>query len=1618
MTNNNNSSGHDDARHNNSTTSSAQQQPKKQTLLQRKRQLQRGHQQQQQQLEQEPWLFQSLNFAPSLSLPSLHQQQRDTTGTLLSSSLSASALSPAPLSAITTSTVFTSVNNSVDSPFFLDANSLKRLLPRSASSSALSSHHRPKSSSGGHAYGSVHQNNNRPQRHHHRLGPHAPARLEAIVGGVATARRKKLKRKGKQVNHPTTPSTARKYALRMDGIKGRPSSNEQSRLTKTKPYHQHQQRGNHDQSRNHGKVGRQSSYDEALTYNSDEADNAEGQDAPLLEDVDEEERQKLVIAAQLNLTLEEYEALDAAFGSQQYSKGSRGGGDDDGDNEGSMSDRYFELFTQYDVDGSGAISPDELRKLLQASGEDMDDAELAVVIQQADTDHDGEINFNEFVGLMRARKRLLLVANHMGVTGTGPGANSGGVNSKTSSTTLALSPSSSTFSSPASSSPLPPLKMATLQSKKHMQQFNSHFTRPTPNCLRPGAQVDLTQLRRELAISEFGIQELNSKVREGLHWVQQHCPVRSLKAQIFCHRWGMEKVQQLFLRMQSQALSRAFQKWCAFRMYERNKLKANMFLKCKGSQKMTEIMNKWRCKVTRRKFSKWKTECLIDARNELHCAAIELQRVLRGKFARLELMRLRQNAAATRIQSLIRGHLARLLAQSIRQAKLEHESACLLQRCYRGYTGKRVARALFQAQREALAAIKIQRAFRNHQRRELLLVIQQTKLEHDCAIKLQCCIRCYLARRERSHRALQKRRVQSSIVIQRHARGLLARCQVRELKRREVAATKIQCRFRVFRSRMRIYLLRREKEFAIKHAHEMASATTIQARWRCFHYRKVYLEERLRRIEAQQVEKLQRLASAMKIQSAYRGYRARRVAQRARFEKLKWMNFTIMNRSALKIQSFWRGYHGRLASHLRLQAKRALEFEENEAAKCIQLIARGKIAHGEKQKMLKNREQMQLLHQKRTKAALKIQKMVRGKKARRVVAKLHQEHCDEAKRALDRLVNMTKARAAIKIQCCIRRFLSRIRYLAKQRDAKRRKQLEETRLVQEKAVLVIQCAMRRAKAQRLLLQQRREFERRISMMASEKAHDEIERLRKEQEEELLKLKLQLLYQQSSANEEAAKLREQVARQREEEEQRRETEAEELAKLKIQTLLHQQSERRLQEFQKTQEAERLREKLEKEMQAQEQMETVLRTKENEELTKLKLATLLETNAQSQKQQQGVNLLQDEAKQLQNAALAMRKDQAKLKIQAICLKHIARRRIEKLHQAQALQMASLKDEEERIRLKAVQEKEMALARLKVIMDEETRAREQEIKALEMQMLERARAEKERIAKRNSSAMKIQSLARGYLGRVRVKAIQDKIEKERDARAKAIEATLAEAEAKIAEALTGDSAADGDQDGAAEEGEWVEYWDENAQASYFYNTRTQEASWTRPVSAPAVSSKALEIVLTATTPAVDHEQDSYASYGSEMVGENGYPVGTTAEGYADQYGYYDQYGQYHYYEEDPSAAAAYTGAQMLGAGGAVGLPGMYPGFASAYAYQAAMASMMFGTAMGFGNPIVQQFANPMMQQYANPMMAATTTAPTEATTEDTEAPPPDVWEKFFDQYTGAAYYYNNITGEKYWA
>ena len=60
--------------------------------------------------------------------------------------------------------------------------------------------------------------------------------------------------------------------------------------------------------------------------------------------------------------------------------------------------RIAHVFSEWDADASGALSPEELRKLLGALGiDDVSDIDVNVAMRVLDENETGEINFNEFV---------------------------------------------------------------------------------------------------------------------------------------------------------------------------------------------------------------------------------------------------------------------------------------------------------------------------------------------------------------------------------------------------------------------------------------------------------------------------------------------------------------------------------------------------------------------------------------------------------------------------------------------------------------------------------------------------------------------------------------------------------------------------------------------------------------------------------------------------------------------------------------------------------------------------------------------------------------------------------------------------------------------------------------------------------------------------------------------------------------------------------------------------------------------------------------------------------------------------------------------------------------------
>ena len=68
-------------------------------------------------------------------------------------------------------------------------------------------------------------------------------------------------------------------------------------------------------------------------------------------------------------------------------------------------DEINNLFRVLDKDGNGSISADELRFVMTYDGEKITDKEVEELISEADSDGDGEINLEEFVMMVKGRRK-------------------------------------------------------------------------------------------------------------------------------------------------------------------------------------------------------------------------------------------------------------------------------------------------------------------------------------------------------------------------------------------------------------------------------------------------------------------------------------------------------------------------------------------------------------------------------------------------------------------------------------------------------------------------------------------------------------------------------------------------------------------------------------------------------------------------------------------------------------------------------------------------------------------------------------------------------------------------------------------------------------------------------------------------------------------------------------------------------------------------------------------------------------------------------------------------------------------------------------------------------------
>ena len=588
---------------------------------------------------------------------------------------------------------------------------------------------------------------------------------------------------------------------------------------------------------------------------------------------------------------------------------------------------YMKAFSMFDIDKNGTIDSSELPAVLDYLKEDIPESDMDTLVSQADLDGDGNIDYSEFVELMKAYKRLQAVAQSMKAQ---RGHRALVTNTRVQ-TTNAIS---------GNAPPLPPLRVPrNVQSRRHMRQTHRLRGRRTPHVLKSGsAGTNIGALRRELSRTRGLVKNLDLEVKKGVQWVQQHCPVTNIRAQMYCKRWGMEKLNAQLIRLQNSRVSAAFHKWIDVTEMERCQELAEKYLRWKGSRLMIQIFQNYMFMKMNSAWNTWTSATRAMILQEKIHKAIIIEKMMRGFLARMRVRLIIRNKGAIPMQALWRGYVDRKYVKQLRWQKRRNEAALRIQLAYRDYIVKKFQKSATEARYRAWSVVNLQRVVRGHLARVRVRHIRRQRLE-----------------------------LHATCIIQAWYRGCKARKYVRMvtlMREREKAATAIQTQWRAFRSRRLMDKLK-------------AAISEDEKR------KRAAAKEAARQRDAE--NKAKREAAAMQIQQAQRAKVARQEAQRRREQKAKddakkaeAEAQKAQEAAAKKIQASARGHAARkevAKKKIEIQAQKS----RDDAATKVQRMARSKLAQKElaRRKELERKAKEAIIKRKQNEAALRIQTQYR-----------------------------------------------------------------------------------------------------------------------------------------------------------------------------------------------------------------------------------------------------------------------------------------------------------------------------------------------------------------------------------------------------------------------------------------------------------------------------------------------------------------------------------------------------------------------------------------------------------------------------------------------------------------
>ena len=378
--------------------------------------------------------------------------------------------------------------------------------------------------------------------------------------------------------------------------------------------------------------------------------------------------------------------------------------------------------------------------------------------------------------------------------------------------------------------------------------FDENFGRPTPRCLRGSdssgqATISVQELREELRVAKAGVAALDELVENNIVWVQNNCDKSLFRRSMFsdrtkqkCRGIAMERIVAMLKEYETGAKNRALIKWKTVVFFLQMKRIACLYLRAKAIEIFSRVVSTAVYRHYHLAWFRWSTRVALKKRFEQEAAAIEIQRVSRGRLGRVVGQEKRRQFMATRIQSVIRMFLARRRVTGLRESLRRDRAARVIQKTLRGFVAIAKAKREVYRRRCERSSRSIQRMLRGRAARARVAAMRKENV----------------------------RRMLAAVTLQRRVRGMAGRARVSAMRRRieelrrqeeakHVAAITIQCagrqtlaraRVREARERARVALLlqeRLDREAAEKRAKEEAlrramleqdGATVIQSQFR------------------------------------------------------------------------------------------------------------------------------------------------------------------------------------------------------------------------------------------------------------------------------------------------------------------------------------------------------------------------------------------------------------------------------------------------------------------------------------------------------------------------------------------------------------------------------------------------------------------------------------------------------------------------------------------------------------------------------------------------------------------------------------------------------------------